>query len=127
MRIARDAAADTRDPHRAVGAPGAQELGVGAGLDEPPVAEDQDAVARGDGGKPMRRGENGARPAGPIDPFEEKRLFLVVERARRLVKDEDRGVAHQGAREGDALALPARERSAALADGRSGSRREAAR
>ena len=43
-------------------------------------------------------------------------LALVVERAGRLVEDQDARIADQGAGDGDALALPARQAAAALAD-----------
>jgi hypothetical protein len=36
-------------------------------------------------------------------------LTLRVQRARRLIQQQDRGVTHQGARDGDALALAAGE------------------
>ena len=43
-------------------------------------------------------------------------LALVVERAGRLVEDQDARVGDQRARDGDALALAARQARAALAD-----------
>ena len=42
-------------------------------------------------------------------------LALVVERARRLVEDQDARIGDQRARDGDALALAAGQRRAALA------------
>ena len=91
---------------------------MGAGLEEARVAEDEDAIARGDGGRAVGRGNDGALTAGAFDPIEEGRRLLVVQRTRRLVEHEDRRVAHQGAREGDSLALPARKRPPAFADER---------
>ena len=46
----------------------------------------------------------------------DRELDLAVERGRRLVEDQDRRVLQHHAREGDALALAARELDAALAD-----------
>ena len=45
-------------------------------------------------------------------------LALVVERARRLVEDQDARLSRQRAGDGDPLALPAREAAAALSDDR---------
>ena len=45
-------------------------------------------------------------------------LALVIERARRLVEDQDARIGDEGARDGDALALAAGEIAAALADDR---------
>ena len=43
-------------------------------------------------------------------------LALRIERARRLVEQQDRRVAQHGARNGDALALAGGQRHAALAE-----------
>ena len=53
----------------------------------------------------------------------DRRLGAAVERAGRLVEDQDRRVLEQGAGDGDALLLAARKLEAALADHRRHSRR----
>ena len=45
-----------------------------------------------------------------------QRFALGIERGGRLVEQEQRRLAQNGARDGDALALAARQRDAALAD-----------
>ena len=67
-----------------------------------PVGDDDDRAAGGD-----------ALHVLLDDP-----LALVIELARRLVEDQDARVLHQGAGDGDALALPARQSGAAFADDR---------
>src|SRR5688500_9636163 len=56
-------------------------------------------------------------PAGrePIDRLEDARLGLDVDRAGRLVEDQDRRVAQECARDRDALALASGEEHAAFA------------
>lgn len=44
-------------------------------------------------------------------------LGVGVDHAGGFIEDEDRGVAEDGAGDGEALALPAREREALLGDG----------
>ena len=57
------------------------------------------------------------RPLGdPLHVLLDDPLALVVERARRLVEDQDARIGNERAGNGDALALTARERAAALAD-----------
>ncbi len=52
----------------------------------------------------------------PLHVLLDDALALVVERARRLVEDQDARIGDEGAGDGDALALAARQRAAALAD-----------
>src|SRR6185503_15910656 len=87
-------------------------------LDDPAALEDEDAA-----GFPHRRQavrDDERRPA--LHHLVERGLDLGlgrrVERARRLVEDEDRRILQQGARDGEALALAPGEEAAALADAR---------
>src|SRR5262249_16140127 len=52
----------------------------------------------------------------PVDRLLDQPLRLAIERAGRLVEHEDGRVAHDGARDGDALPLAAREPDAAIAN-----------
>ena len=54
--------------------------------------------------------------AQPVERPLDAGFRLDVERAGGLVEDQDRRVLQDGAGDGDALALAARERGAALAD-----------
>ena len=47
--------------------------------------------------------------ASPLEALEDRRLGLGVERGSRLVEDDEIGVAHVGARDGDLLPLAAGE------------------
>ena len=89
----------------------------GAALDDAAVIEHEDARRVADGRKPVRDHEGGAA----LHHLVERGLHLAlgggVERARRLVEDQDRRVLQQRARNREALPLAARERTAALADG----------
>ena len=53
-----------------------------------------------------------------VERLLDRRLGAAVERAGRLVEDQDRRVLEQGAGDGDALLLAAGELEAALADHR---------
>src|SRR6266849_1800239 len=85
-------------------------------LDDAAALEHDQPVHARDGREPMRNGNDGlagheraqARLNGGFD--------LAVERGRRLVEHEDRRILEDDARNGDALALAARELDAALAD-----------
>ena len=57
-----------------------------------------------------------AVPHQPAERVLDQALGFGVERARRLVEDQDRRVLEQRARDRDALALAAREQRAAFAD-----------
>ena len=63
----------------------------------------------------MRDDEDGAALGDLAHVLLDDALALVVERARGLIEDQDARVGHQGARNGDPLALPPGERSAPLA------------
>ena len=79
-------------------------------LDDPAVLEHDDQVGVAD-----RREAVGDDERGPaVQEAAERPLDLLlgadVDRARRLVEDQDPRVGEQGAREGDELALAERER-----------------
>src|SRR6202045_2440288 len=97
-------------------AAGSNQLVVGAILDKPAAVDGDDAVGHAHGGEPVRDDEHRAPFGDLAHVLLNDALALVVERARCLVEDQDARVADQGARNGDALALAARERRSALAD-----------
>ena len=98
-------------------APGHQ-LVVGALLDDGAVVDHQDAVAAPGGAQPVRDHDRGppAQPLLQVAP--DLGLGGHVQRAGRLVQDRDRGVADERPRQGQALALPARQGGAVLAQDR---------
>src|SRR5690606_10662362 len=101
-------------PEPGVGAFGGEELVVAALFDDGAPVEDDEAVHAGDGAEAVGDDEGGAAlhqaPQGVLD----EELALRVERAGRLVEEQDRGVAQDGPGEGDALALAAGEFDAPL-------------
>ena len=97
---------------------GAQQLLVGPAADHVPLVEYEDLVGVHDRGDALahhhdrgvrdRAGELGAQPS----------VRGVVERGEGVVKDDDLRPLGEGARYGEALALPAGDVGAALGDGR---------
>src|SRR5690606_1976664 len=87
-------------------------------LDDAAPVEDEDAVGAADGREAVGDDERGAPLRQPVERLLHGPLALGVERARRLVEEEDGGVLQDGPRDGDPLALPARELHAPLADRR---------
>ena len=89
---------------------------MAAGLDDAAVVEHDDLVGVAHGREPVR--DRDRRPAlrEPVERLLHEPLGLGVERARRLVEDEDRRVAQDRARDRDPLLLAAGEAVAALAD-----------
>ena len=91
-----------------VGAVGGQQLVVGALLDDVAGLHHQDQVGVADRRQPVRDDE--ARPAGaqrghrPLD----QHLGAGVDRAGRLVEDQDRRVGQERPRDGDQLLLARR-------------------
>src|SRR5678816_3647488 len=82
------------------------ELGVGAVLGEPAALEHEDLVGVTNGGETVCDDERGASLEKAIHRFLYQRLTLAVERTGRFVEDEYLGIAQDGARKGEALALP---------------------
>ena len=87
-------------------------------LDDPAALENDQPVHPPDRREPVR--DDDGRPPRQQRPERvlNERLALRVERAGRLVQDEDRRVLQDRARDRHALALAARELDAALADER---------
>ena len=85
-------------------------------LDDPAVVEDHDLIGVADGREPVGDRECGAALRELVECLLNRVFGLRVERARRLVQDEDRRVAKDRASDRDALLLTAREAVAALAD-----------
>ena len=91
------------------------ELGVRSVFDGFSLVEHDDAVEARHGGEPMRDHDGRASLHELLERVLHELLALGIKCARRLVQHEDRRVGEHGARDGDALALPARELDAALA------------
>ena len=87
-----------------------------AAFDDTAAVEHEDARGVPDRGKPVGDDEGGAAPHHLV----ERRRYLClgggIERARRLVEDQDRRIFQQRSRNGEPLALAAGEHAAALAD-----------
>ncbi len=92
----------------------AHEFLVGAALDDPPAVHDEYLVGVAHRVQPMGYGHEGLAPRKLRKSRHEQVLVLRVDRARRLVEDDDRRVLHDGARDGHALALPSGEVRTAL-------------
>ena len=91
---------------------------VRADLDDAALVEHQDAVAGQHGRQPMRDHQRGAALHQPRQRHLHQRLALGVERGGRFVEQQQRGLAKDRPGDGDALALAAGQRDAALADRR---------
>ena len=85
-------------------------------LDDPPLVHHHQPVEDGDGRKPVGDGDHGPALHQAVELLLDRRLDLRVERAGRLVEDQDRRVLEEEAGDGDALPLAAGELYAALAD-----------
>ncbi len=89
---------------------------MGAFFDDATLVHDHQPVHGRDGGEPMRHRDDGLSFHQRVEIFLNGLLHFEVERAGGLVEHQDRRVLEQHARDGDALALPARELHTALAD-----------
>ena len=85
-------------------------------LDDAPALEHVNAVSVAHGREAVGDDEAGAADDQLLERALDRRLGFVVDGAGGLVQDQDARVADDGARQGDALALPAGELLAALAD-----------
>ena len=94
----------------------AEELAVRTGLDHRAPVHHHQPVHGGDGREPVGDGDHGLAGHQPVERLLDRRLDLGVERAGRLVEDEDRRVLEEDAGDRDALPLAAGELDAALAD-----------
>src|ERR1041384_1151132 len=97
---------------------GGQEVAVRPALHDAPLGEHDDKIGVLHRREPV--GDHEYRPMRhqPLDRFLHEALGLRVERAGGLVEDQDRWIAQQRARDRNALALPAAEPRAALAEQR---------
>ena len=93
-----------------------QQLFVAPDLRDAAALQHDDGVGAPDGGQPVRDDERRAVAHQVLQRFLDQQLRFGVERRRRLVQDQDRRVLQQRARNRQALALPARQLLAALAD-----------
>jgi len=102
---------------RGIAATGAQQFFVTAGLHDTPSLNHQDGVGMHDGGQPVRDHQRRAATAKFGDRVLHVAFRLRVERGGRLIEQDDRRIAHQSTRDGDALTLTARKLEAVFADG----------
>src|SRR5208337_2622871 len=93
-----------------------EQLGIGAGLDDPAVVEDEDAVAVEERGKAV--GDENDRTVVPsgVDRLLDELLADVVQRRGALVEDQDWRVLEKGPGQRDSLPLAAGEILAPLRD-----------
>src|SRR5690606_6039939 len=84
------------------------ELAERAALDDPAVLEHEYLVGIRNGREAVRDDERGAPLAECIEGPLDAPLRFRIERARRLVENEDRCILENGARNGEPLALAAR-------------------
>uniref|UniRef100_A0A0B7K5W6 Uncharacterized protein n=1 Tax=Bionectria ochroleuca TaxID=29856 RepID=A0A0B7K5W6_BIOOC len=94
-----------------------QQLTVRAPLDDGPLVHDEDLVGGDDGRQPVGDDEHGAALAQLPQRRLDEGLGLGVDGAGGLVEDEDGRALEEGAGDGDALDLAARQLDAVLADG----------
>ena len=103
-----------------------EQRGMGARLDHAPLVEDQDAVGADHAREPVRDHQRGPAHHEPVERLLHEGLALRVHRGERLVQHQDGRVAEERARDGDTLALAAREADRALAHTRGVALRQAA-
>ena len=82
---------------------------------DPPSLEREDGGAARERGGAMADDDHGAAPLETLQRVHDRRFGSRIDSARRLVQDEHRAVLQEGAGDGDALALAARELNAAFA------------
>ncbi|KGQ05651.1 hypothetical protein BBAD15_g9081 [Beauveria bassiana D1-5] len=85
-------------------------------LQELPVAQHKNHICILHRRQTMRHHDHGAAASRALKRRLDEALALRVERAGRLVEEQDAGLANQRARNGDALLLAARQRDAARAN-----------
>ena len=92
-----------------VGAIPGHQVGVRANLGDASGVENHDAVGVADGREPMRDDQDGATCRRRHQRIPDGRLVSGIKVRGRLVEDQDRCLTQEGARQGQALTLPARE------------------
>src|SRR5439155_3948282 len=95
---------------------GVHELVVTARVDDAAAIEDDDAIDARDGGQSMRDDERRRSIVERAQRFLHHRLELGVERAGRLIENQNVRPPQHGARDRNALPLAARQLHAAVAD-----------
>ncbi|CAA6670596.1 unnamed protein product [Spirodela intermedia] len=99
-----------------VGASGIpDELFVGAGLHHLTLLDDRDHICIADGRETVRDDDGGPAHGRQVQGLLDNALRLGVQRAGRLVKEEDLGGLYDCPRDGDPLLLPTRHLDAPLA------------
>jgi hypothetical protein len=86
-----------------------QQVFMGSGLDDPTVVHHDDPVGVPDGRQPVCDHERRAPPHEPGERLLDRGLGFTVECARCLVEQQHPRIAHERPRNGQSLALPARE------------------
>src|SRR5205085_12261146 len=103
-------------PQRRVVAVLSQQFAMRALLDDAPMIEHHQPIHARDGRETMRDGDHGLAGDQRAEALLDRGLDLGVKRRSRLVEHQDRRILEDHARDRDALALPAGELDAALAD-----------
>src|SRR5579883_189050 len=101
-----------------VAAAAPDQLVMAAILDDAAALDGDDAIGRAHGGKAMRDDDHGAALSDAAHILLDDALALIIERARRLVENEDARIGDERAGDRNALTLSAGEAAAALADDR---------
>src|SRR5262245_10517202 len=100
---------------RGIAPAGTDQLLVRPVLDQPALLDGDDAIRHAHGGEPVGDDQHGAARRDLLHVLLDDALALVVERAGRLVEDQDARIGGQRAGDRDALALATRQAGAALA------------
>src|ERR1700722_15088524 len=103
---------------RGIAAPLAKQFLVAPALDDLAGFDHQDAIGMHDGGQPVGDDDGGAARAELCDRVLDVALRLRIERGGGFVQQDDRRILDERARDGDAVALAARQLQPALAHGR---------
>src|SRR3954454_24207426 len=98
-----------------VAAAGLDQRIMRAVFDQTAAFQGEDAIGAADGGQTVRDDQDGAAFRDLLHVVMDDPLAFIVECAGGFVEDQDPGIAYQRTGDRDALALPARERRAALA------------
>ena len=104
--------------HVQVGAGHPHQLLVRALLHDPPVFHDDDEVRPAERAQAVGDDEGRAPGDGAVERLEDLVLGLAVDRRRRVVEQQDRGLEQDRPRDRQALPLPAGKAVAALAQDR---------
>src|SRR5262252_10156141 len=105
-------------PEPGVEATGLEQLGVRARLHHPALVEDDDLIGLLGDAQSVRHDERAAPRDGGAERVEDLRLLARIDGGENVVEHKDGRLGHEGAGEGDTLALPAGQGEAALADHR---------